>query len=81
MKFELEGALKKYRRMRSWRRAGKAIVSLGAVTAPWLLNLGRTGHADLLSRRVHGGDDQRTRNATENDPDQACRHERSIERT
>jgi hypothetical protein len=42
MEFELEGALKKYRRMRSWRRAGMAIVALGAVTAPWLLNLGRT---------------------------------------
>lgn len=42
MEFELKGALKKYRRMRSWRRAGMAIVALGAVTAPWLLNLGRT---------------------------------------
>ena len=42
MEFELEGALKKCRRMRSWRRAGMAIVALGAVTAPWLLNLGRT---------------------------------------
>jgi hypothetical protein len=42
MEFELKGALKKYRRMRSWRRAGVAIIALGAVFAPWLLNLGRT---------------------------------------
>jgi hypothetical protein len=42
MEFELKGALKKYRRMRSWRRAGMAIIALGAVFAPWLLNLGRT---------------------------------------
>ena len=42
MEFELKGALKKYRRMRSWRRAGMAIVALGAVTAPWFLGLGRT---------------------------------------
>jgi hypothetical protein len=42
MEFELTGALKKYRRMRSWRRAGMAILALGAIFAPWLLNLGRT---------------------------------------
>lgn len=42
MEFELKGALKKYRRMRLWRRAGMAIIALGAVFAPWLLNLGRT---------------------------------------
>jgi hypothetical protein len=42
MEFELKGALKKYRRMRSWRRAGMAIMALGAMTAPWLLDLGRT---------------------------------------
>jgi hypothetical protein len=42
MEFELEGALKKNRRLRSWRRAGTAIVALGAVTAPWLLGLDRT---------------------------------------
>jgi hypothetical protein len=42
MEFELKGALKKYRRMRSWRRAGVAIMALGAMSAPWLLNLGRT---------------------------------------
>ena len=42
MEFELKGALKKYRRMRSWRRAGIAIMAFGAVTAPWLLGLGRT---------------------------------------
>ena len=42
MEFELKGALKKYRRMRSWRRDGIAIMALGAVTAPWLLGLGRT---------------------------------------
>jgi hypothetical protein len=42
MEFELKGALKKYRRMRSWRRAGMAIMALGAIFAPWLLNLGRT---------------------------------------
>lgn len=42
MEFELKDALKKYRRMRSWRRAGMAIVALGAISAPWLLNLGRT---------------------------------------
>ena len=42
MEFELKGALKKYRRMRSWRRAGMAIIALGAMSAPWLLDLGRT---------------------------------------
>lgn len=42
MEFGLKGALKKYRRMRSWRRTGMAIVALGAVTAPWFLDLGRT---------------------------------------
>jgi hypothetical protein len=42
MEFELKGALRKYRRMRSWRRAGLAIVALGASSAPWLLDLGRT---------------------------------------
>jgi hypothetical protein len=42
MEFELKGALKKYRRMRSWRRAVMAIVALGAVSAPWLLYLGQT---------------------------------------
>jgi hypothetical protein len=42
MEFELKGALKKYRRMRSWRRAGIAIMALGTISAPWLLNLGRT---------------------------------------
>jgi hypothetical protein len=42
MEFELKGALKKYRRMRSWRRAGMAIVAIGAMAAPWLLDLGRT---------------------------------------
>jgi len=42
MEFELKGALKKYRRMRSWRRAGMAIMALGTMLAPWLLNLGRT---------------------------------------
>ena len=41
MEFELKGALKKYRRMRSWRRAGMAIVALGAMFAPWFLNLDR----------------------------------------
>jgi len=44
MEFELKGALKKYRRMRSWRRAGMAIVAIGAMSAPWLLDLAvRTG--------------------------------------
>jgi hypothetical protein len=42
MEFELKGALKKYRRMRSWRRAGMAIMAVGAMSAPWLLDLGRT---------------------------------------
>ena len=42
MEFELKGALKKYRRMRSWRRGGMAIMALGAMIAPWLLDLGRT---------------------------------------
>jgi hypothetical protein len=42
MEFELKGALKKYRRMRFWRRAGMAIMALGAMSAPWLLDLGRT---------------------------------------
>ncbi|MCP2207461.1 hypothetical protein [Bradyrhizobium diazoefficiens] len=42
MEFELKGALKKYRRMRSWRRAGMAIMAFGAMSAPWLLDLGRT---------------------------------------
>jgi hypothetical protein len=42
MEFELKGALKKYRRMRSWRRAGMAIMALSAMSAPWLLNLGPT---------------------------------------
>jgi len=42
MEFELKGALKKYRRMRSWRRAGMAIMALGAVFAPWFLGLART---------------------------------------
>jgi hypothetical protein len=42
MEFELKDALKKYRRMRSWRRAGMAIMAIGAMAAPWLLDLGRT---------------------------------------
>jgi hypothetical protein len=42
MEFELKGALKKYRRMRSLRRTGMAIIALGAIIAPWLLDLGRT---------------------------------------
>ena len=42
MEFEPKGALKKYRRMRSWRRAGMAIMAGGAIAAPWLLNLART---------------------------------------
>ncbi|SHN87170.1 hypothetical protein [Bradyrhizobium erythrophlei] len=42
MEFELKGALKKYRRMRSWRRAGMVIVVLGALTAPWFFSLGQT---------------------------------------
>jgi hypothetical protein len=42
MEFELKGALKKYRRMRSWRRTGMAVVAIGAMSARWLLNLGRT---------------------------------------
>ena len=42
MEFELKGALKKYRRMRSWRRTVIAIVALGALCAPWLLHLGQT---------------------------------------
>jgi len=42
MEFKLKGALKKYRRMRSRRRAGMAIMALGAMIAPWLLDLGRT---------------------------------------
>lgn len=42
MEFELKGALKKYRRMRLLRRAGMAIAALGAISAPWLLDLGRT---------------------------------------
>ena len=42
MEFELNGALKKYRRMRSWRRAGMAIMAIGAMAAPWLFDLGRT---------------------------------------
>ena len=42
MEFKLKGALKKYRRMRSWRRAGMAIIAIGAVSAPWLFDLGRT---------------------------------------
>jgi hypothetical protein len=42
MEFELKGALKKYRRMRSRRRAVMATVALGVIFAPWLLNLGRT---------------------------------------
>jgi hypothetical protein len=42
MEFELKSALKKYRRMRSWRRAGMAAVALGMSIAPWLLDLGRT---------------------------------------
>jgi hypothetical protein len=42
MEFKLDGALKKYRRMRAWRRAGVAIMAFGAALAPWLLDLGRT---------------------------------------
>ena len=42
MEFEPRGALKKYRRMRSWRRAGMAIMALCAMSAPWILDLGRT---------------------------------------
>jgi hypothetical protein len=42
MEFELKGALKKYRRMRSWRRAGVAIMAFGAMSAPWLFDLART---------------------------------------
>jgi hypothetical protein len=42
MEFELKGALKKYRRMRAWRRGGMAIIALGAVLATGLLELGRT---------------------------------------
>jgi hypothetical protein len=43
MEFELKGALKKYRRMRSLRRTVIAMIALGAIFAPWLLDLGRTG--------------------------------------
>ena len=42
MEFKPKCALKKYRRMRSWRRAGMAIVAIGAMSAPWLHDLGRT---------------------------------------
>jgi hypothetical protein len=42
MEFEVKGALKRYSRMRSWRRAGMAIMTFGAIFAPWFLNLGRT---------------------------------------
>jgi hypothetical protein len=42
MEFELKGAMKKYRRMRSLRRTGMAVIALGATFAPWLLDLGRT---------------------------------------
>ena len=79
MEFELKGALKKYRRMRSWRRAGMAIVAIGAMAAPWLLDLGRTDTLDLLARRVDAVHDQRTRNAAEDDADTARKHEQPIE--
>ena|SRR5438105_4698230 len=42
MEFELRGALKKYRRMRVWRRTAMAVMVLGAIVAPMALDLGRT---------------------------------------
>ena len=42
MEFKLNGALKKYRRMRSWRRAGVAIMAFAAIAAPFFFELGRT---------------------------------------
>jgi hypothetical protein len=42
MEFELKGALKKYRRMRTWRRAATAIVAIGAMFASLMLELGLT---------------------------------------
>lgn len=42
MEFELKGALKKYGRMRSWRRIAAGAVALGGINAPWLLDFNRT---------------------------------------
>lgn len=42
MEFKLGGALKKYRRMRSWRRAGVAVVAFAAILAPIFFELSRT---------------------------------------
>jgi hypothetical protein len=43
MEFEVKGALKKYRRMRTVRSASMAIMALGAISAPWFFDLGQTG--------------------------------------
>lgn len=42
MEFELKGALKKYRRMRSWRRWGMMIFATGVLLATNLVDLSRT---------------------------------------
>lgn len=42
MEFGLKGALKKYRRMRAWRRFGLALMPVGAGAAAWVYDLGRT---------------------------------------
>src|SRR3954452_5505971 len=42
MEFELKGALKKYSRMRAWRRAGMMIFVTGALLATNLFDLSRT---------------------------------------
>jgi hypothetical protein len=42
MQFELKGALKKYRRMRSWRRIVLVVVVLGVIGWPWAYDFSRT---------------------------------------
>jgi hypothetical protein len=42
MEFELKGALKKYRRIKSARSFSRAIVAVIGVVAPWYLDFSRT---------------------------------------
>jgi hypothetical protein len=42
MEFELKGALKKYGRMRAWRRFGIFAVLLVGFTVPWIYSFNRT---------------------------------------
>ena len=48
MEFELKGPLKKYRRMRSWRRSAAGVIAFGGIAAPaGLLEFNRIDFLDL----------------------------------